>query len=76
MKVYCCDCFLLSVDKKMPLDLDNGVLCFAEGNLQYSYYSWYKEDFKKAYCCNKPPEEINRNNDCKWFIKKKKGIKK
>ncbi len=61
MKVFCKYCKWLVND--------SGYSCFCPKNKIYND-SWYQPAEKNKFYRTRPPQEINKNNDCKWFIEK------
>ncbi len=70
MKVYCHDCDNL----KLYPDAEYGIryICLKANTKNVVKDTWF---IKKEYTRNRYPEEININNDCVEYIKRKKKKK-
>ena len=61
IKVYCKKCLNCSSIFSKPKN------CYALQNIEIVSIknTWYSKEVEKRYI--KKPEEINKNNDCKWY---------
>ena len=77
MKIYCENCLYIGEIRMTGSTESNAqswiedYICRADDNINPLIFdTWFKHEVITNHMGTKKPEEINKNNDCKWFHNK------